>query len=349
MLTCTWAPTAFAGPKIVRGAPAGGAMPHGETLRAFVRGAVARIEALGISHLLIAQRWWGSGEEMEGSTLDCVAMTAFIAAHSERLQLITAIHPGFFQPTAIAKWGATIDALTQGRWAINVTSGWHLREFAMYGIDAPAHDERYARSREFIDIVRGAWAGEPFSYAGRYYRSDALRLEPRPVAPLTVYQGGQSDAAIAMAASHSDWMFLNGGPPAKIAGIIERVRAASAPRGRTVRFALYAQPLCRSTDEEAWRTIDERLAAVDPTLVARRQQATSGATGMWASDDPLSVLDTNEGFAARLIGSPETVWARIREFEALGIEMFHLDLRDALFVNTALPGMTGVAPTRKEA
>jgi dimethylsulfone monooxygenase len=348
MLTCTWAPTAFAGPQIVRGAPSGGATPQGEPLRAFVRSTVARLETLGISHLLIAQRWWGSGEEMEGSTLDCLAMTAFIAAHSQRIQLITAIHPGFFQPTAIAKWGATIDRLTEGRWAINVTSGWHMREFAMYGIDAFDHDQRYARSREFIEVLRGAWSEEQFSYAGRYYQADALRLEPRPTAPLTVYQGGQSDAAIAMAASHSDWMFLNGGPPEKIAAIIDRVRAASLPLGRTVRFAMYAQPFCRATDEEAWRAIDERLAAVDPALVARRQQATSGAMGMWSSDDPLAVLDTNEGFAARLIGSPDTVWARILEFESLGIELFHLDLRDQRFVETVLPRMTGVDPRRTQ-
>jgi FMNH2-dependent dimethyl sulfone monooxygenase len=347
MLTCTWAPTAFAGPKIVRGAPAGGATPQGETLRAFVRGAVARLEALGINQLLIAQRWWGSGEEMEGSTLDCLAMTTFIAAHSERIGLITAIHPGFFQPTAIAKWGATLDRLTEGRWAINVTSGWHLREFAMYGVDAPDHDERYGRSSEFIEVMRGAWDHESFSYAGRHYRADELRLEPRPTSPLTVYQGGQSDAAIAMAARHSDWMFLNGGPPEKLAAIIGRVRTAAATLGRTVRFAMYAQPFCRATDEEAWATIDKRLAAVDTALVARRKHATSGAVGMWASDDPLSVLDTNEGFAARLIGSPDTVWGRIREFEALGVDMFHLDLRDPLFVNAVLPRMTGVGATKR--
>jgi FMNH2-dependent dimethyl sulfone monooxygenase len=340
MQTCTWAPTAFAGPKIVRGAPAGGATPQGESLRAFVSGAVARLEALGVSHLLIAQRWWGSGEEMEGSTLDCLAMTDFIAAHTERIQLITAIHPGFFQPTAIAKWGATLDRLTEGRWAINVTSGWHLREFAMYGIDAPDHDVRYERSREFIEVLRGAWDHESFRYAGRHYRADGLRLEPRPISPLTVYQGGQSDAAIAMAARHSDWMFLNGGPPEKVAAIIGRVRAEAAACGRTVRFAMYAQPLCRATDAEAWAVIDTRLAAVDPALVAKRKRATSGALGMWASDDPLSVLDTNEGFAARLIGSPDTVWGRIREFAALGVDMFHLDLRDALFVSTVLPRIT---------
>jgi FMNH2-dependent dimethyl sulfone monooxygenase len=347
LLTCTWAPTAFAGPKIVRGASSGGAVPAGAALRKYVIDYVGRLEALGVSHLLIAQRWWGNAQDIEGSTLDCLAMTAFIAAHTTRLQLVTAIHPGFFLPAPIAKWGATLDRLTDGRWAINVTSGWHLKEFGMFGVDTLEHDQRYARSMEFIDVLRGAWQLDAFSYAGRHYRVDDLRLEPRPTAPLTVYQGGQSDAAVAMAATHSDWMFLNGGPPDKVSALIARVRAAASRAGRTVRFALYAQPLCRATDDEAWAEIDRRLAAVDPALVARRKHSTSGAQGMWASDDPLGVLDTNEGFAARLIGSPQTVWARIQEFHALGIELFHLDLRDTLFVDAVLPQLTGVRPTHQ--
>jgi hypothetical protein len=197
---CTWAPTAFVGPKIVRGAVAGGPIPDTTALRELAAGYVRRLEALGITHMLIAQRWWGSGEEMEGSTLDCLAMTAYFAAVSERLQLITAIHPGFFQPAVIAKWGATMDRLTGGRWAINVTSGWHLREFAMYGVDPLPHDERYVRATEFIEVLRGAWTHEAFDYRGRYFNATALQLEPRPTAPLVVYQGGQSNAAIAMAA-----------------------------------------------------------------------------------------------------------------------------------------------------
>jgi len=346
LLTCTWAPTAFAGPKLVRGRPSGGAAPTGAALRQFVAGYVERLERLGITHLLIAQRWFGTAQEIEGSTLDCLAMTAFIAAHTERIQLVTAIHPGFLAPATIAKWGATIDNLTAGRWAVNVTSGWHLREFAMYGVDPLVHDERYARSREFIDVLRGAWSQPTFDYAGRFYRVENLQLEPRPTAPLTVYQGGQSDAAIAMAATHSDWMFLNGGSPEKIAAIVARVRSAAAQSRRHVRFALYAQPLCAPTDAAAWAEIDARLAAVDPELVAKRKISTSGAQGMWATtDDPLAVLDTNEGFAARLIGSPETVLARIRAFAALGIELFHLDLRDPLFVAAVLPSLTGVPAT----
>ena len=342
LATCTWAPTAFAGPKIVRSQSSGGATPSGDALRNVASQYVQRLEALGVSHLLVAQRWWGSGEEMEGSTLDCLAMTAFFAAVTQRIELITAIHPGFFHPAIVAKWGATIDRLSGGRWTINVTSGWHLREFAMYGVDPLDHDARYERSAEFIDVLRGAWTHDEYSHAGRFYRVDGLRLEPRPTAPLTVYQGGQSDAAIAMAARHSDWMFLNGGPPEHISELIAKARAAAASKGRTLRFAMYAQPLCRATDTEAWAEIDRRLAAVDPDLVAKRRVATGGAHGMWSRGDPLGVLDTNEGFAARLIGSPDTVRRRIDAFAAIGVEMFHLDLRDPLFVADVLPSLTGV-------
>ena len=382
MLTCTWAPTVFAGPRVVSTNAKGG-FPGGAAGKATIQAALARIEALGLSHLLIAQRWWGSGAETEGSSLDCLAMTAFCAAHTERIRLVTAIHPGFFHPTAIAKWGATMDWLSEGRWDINVTSGWNMREFDMYGVDQLDHGARYARSAEFIEVLRGAWgagiAEAPFSYQGRFYRADGLRLEPRPSAPLTVFQGGQSSDAVAMAAKHSDWMFLNGGSLERVGRIIENVRAACRGTGRTVRFALYAAPLVRRTDADAWAEIDARIAAIDRGLAERRRAATSsgaparsggaepGDAGsaeegaadrespetpeshesnesnderMWSSTDDLSLLDTNEGYAPRLIGSPETVYDRLQAFRDLGIEMLHFDTRDALFNETVLPELT---------
>ncbi len=316
--------------------------PTGQALQQFVNASVERIEGLGVSHLLIAQRWWGSGREMEASSLDALAMTSWFAARSHRLQLITAIHPGFFQPAPFAKWAATMDVLTGGRWSINVTSGWHLAEFDMYGVDALEHDQRYARTAEFIDILRGAWEsarrGQPFTCRGRWFSADALQLEPRPVADLTVFQGGQSAAAIELAASRSDWMFLNGGSLERIGGIIERVRAACAATGRRVRFAMYANPLCRSTDAAAWAEVEARLAALDPALVARRRAATGGATGMWADDDErLAALDTNEGFAARLIGTPERIVERLEAYRALGVDMLHVNLGDEMFETEVLP------------
>jgi alkanesulfonate monooxygenase SsuD/methylene tetrahydromethanopterin reductase-like flavin-dependent oxidoreductase (luciferase family) len=141
-----------------------------------------------------------------------------------------------------------------------------------------------------------------------------------------------------MAARHSDWMFLNGGPPAKIAAIIERARAEAAKHGRTLRFALYGIPLCRETDAEAEEAVAAMVAAVDPVRVASRRTRVSGAEGMWAeSSDPLTVLDSNEGFATRLIGSPATVLRRMKEVHDLGVDCFHLTLNDDRFVREVLP------------
>jgi len=339
MLTCTWAPTTFQGTSILSSDAPQRRPPSGAALRGLLEGYARRIEELGLSHLLVAQRWWGSGREMEGSSLDCLAMTTWLAAQTERLQLITAIHPGFFQPAAIAKWGATLANLTDGRWAINLTSGWNLREFDMYGVPPLEHDARYDRSAEFLQVLRGAWTQERFSFQGDYYQVNDLQLEPRPKHPLTVYQGGQSDAALALASHHSDWMFLNGGAPEKIRALIERARQAYATVGRTPRFAVYAAPLVRKTDDEAWAEIDTMLHRADPALVAKRRAAVRGAQGMWSGDDPLSVLDTNEGYASRLIGSPETVLRRIEAFRDMGIGMLHLDIRDPLFVEVVLPAV----------
>ncbi len=256
ILTSTWAPTGMANlqlTKKVRSGSASVAELSGEALQERLLRNVRTAEELGIDYLLVAQRWWGTGAEIEGSTYDCIAMTAFYAAHTTRMRLITAIHPGFFLPAVIAKWGATLDRLTGGRWSINVTSGWHEAEFGMFGADLLEHDERYARSTEFIELMRRAWSGDELNFDGRFYKTHGLRVEPQPVAPLEIWQGGQSPAAIEMAARHSDWMYLNGGAPEKIGGIIEKVRARAEAIGRRVRFALYAIPLCRSTDEKPKR------------------------------------------------------------------------------------------------
>ncbi len=343
ILTCTWSPTALAVPKLLR-------KPErsldvvmnnlsGPRLTEQLLRLVKKAERLGIDHLLCGQRWWGSGQEIEGSTYDCMAMTAFYAAHTERLRLVTAIHPGFVLPGPIAKWGATIDRLTGGRWAINVTSGWHLAEFGMYGASLLEHDERYARSTEFIEILRGAWAQEEFTYSGRFYQVHGLRLEPRPVTrQLEVFQGGQSPAAMTMAAQHADWMFLNGGPPAKIRRIIETVRQHTATTGRQVRFVLYAIPLCRATDAEAEAEMAAMVDAIDEQMRQRRRVSVGGAQGMWADDeDPLAWLDTNEGFASRLIGSPQTILQRMLEFHQIGVDCFHLTLDDERFNQEVLP------------
>ena len=341
ILTCTWAPTAVGGPRMLRGQAERRTLADlsGPQLKERLLAPVLAADALGIDFLLIAQRWWGTGAEIEASTYDCFAMTSFYAAATSKIHLVTAVHPGMVLPGPIAKWGATIDRVTEGRWSINVTSGWHESEFTMFGADFPSHDERYARSAEFIQVLRGAWSNDEFSFKGRYYSVEGLRIDPPPVSrDLAIWQGGQSVAAQAMAAEHSDWMFLNGGAPEKVGAIIESVRAQARARGRTVRFALYAIPLCRESDEEADEAIGRMVAALDPERVTSRRKRVSGAEGMWQeSTDPLTTLDSNEGYATRLIGSPKTILKRMREFQELGVDCLHLALNDERFNQEVLP------------
>ena len=82
MHTCTWAPSTFSGTQVVKSKQRAKLMPKGRQLRELVRQYVQRLEQLDLSHLLIAQRWWGNASDIEGSTLDCLAMTDYIAAHS---------------------------------------------------------------------------------------------------------------------------------------------------------------------------------------------------------------------------------------------------------------------------
>jgi len=225
-----------------------------------------------------------------------------------------------------------------------VTSGWHMEEFDMYGIDKLDHAARYARSAEFIQVLRGAWQHAEFDFAGAFYQCDHLNLEPRPEGILEVFQGGQSDDAIGLAAANSDWMFINGGSPERITTLIEKVRSACKQTGREVRFAMYAAPLCRATDDEAWAEIDRRLEHVDPELVkARQARLAQGAQGMWSNqEDSLALLDSNEGYAPRLIGSPDTILERVKLFHSIGIDMLHLDLRDELFQSEVLPEISAL-------
>lgn len=301
-----------------------------------------RAEALGFDQVLVAQRWWGTGREIEGSTYDCMAMTAWYAARTERIGLITAVHPGFFLPAPTAKWGATLDRLTEGRWSINVTSGWHLDEFAMFGVDQPGHDRRYDRSQEFIEVLRRAWTGERVDFDGEFYQVAGLQIDPSPVSPaLQVFQGGQSDAARQMAAGHSDWMFLNGGPVDKIAAIIADVRGRAAELGRSVRFGVYGIPLCRTTDEAAWSEIDAMVASVDPAVIEARRARVAGAEGMWErSDDALTMLDSNEGFATRLIGSPDSILDQLQRLRDVGVDLLHTTMGDELFEQAVLPELS---------
>ena len=128
-----------------------------------------------------------------------------LALATERLKVIAAVHPGFWQPAVLAKLAATASDLTGGRFAVNVVSGWFKKEFTSLGELWLEHDERYRRSEEFIRVLRGSWAEDDFSFRGDFYRTRELTFRPQPATAPEIFQGGNSTAAREMAGRVSDW------------------------------------------------------------------------------------------------------------------------------------------------
>ena len=189
---------------------------------------------------------------------------------TQRLGLMLAHRPGFTQPTLAARQLATLDHLSQGRVAVHIITGGDDRELAQDG-DHLTKDERYARTDEYLDIVRREWTSDkPFDYAGKYYKVDQAFSEVKPYRPegIPIYFGGSSDAAMTVAGKQADIYALWGETHAQVKETIARVRAAAASHGRNVRFSLSLRPILAETEEAAWAKADAILAKAK-ALVAK--------------------------------------------------------------------------------
>jgi alkanesulfonate monooxygenase len=228
----------------------------------------------------------------------------------------------------LAKLAVGIDQISGGRFAINLVSGWFEPEMRKLGIAMPPHDERYALSAEWLDVVRRLWAGGAVHHRGERFQIDGLELRPGPVRPggPTIYLGGESEPARALAADAADVFFINGRPLAATTELIEDLRARPR-RGAPLRFGLAAFVIARPDADEA-RAELERLVA----LSARddRSALLAGvdpAVAMMKVNAGVPRVGTNGGTLAGLVGSYEQVAERIAAFAAAGIELFMLQFQ----------------------
>ena len=165
-------------------------------------------EEVGFDYALSQVRYaasYGADAQHESTSFSLALLLA-----TQRLKVIAAVHPYFWQPTVLAKWAATAQALTGDRLALNVGSGWFKKEALDLGARWLEHDERYAQSQEFIEVLRGAWTQDSFTYTGDHFSVSDLTFRPQPDVLPEVFQGGNSTAARRMAGRVSDWYFMNG-------------------------------------------------------------------------------------------------------------------------------------------
>ncbi len=286
-----------------------------------------RSEEIGFDLTLIAELNLNDIKGVDAPSLDAWSTAGALAAVTQRLELMVAVRPTFHAPALLAKQAANIDHISGGRLSINVVSSWWATEARQYGVPFDAHDERYARTAEWLAVVGGMWREPVFTYRGRFYSVEEAVLEPKPLQRPrpTVYAGGESSAAKALISATCDAWLTHGDPAAvirrKVADMRIRREKLNLP---PMRFGAAAYAIVRDTEAEARREL-ARITDV-------RQSAKGFANYQdWISNTQLEqrvsleeYSVSNRGLRAGLVGMPEQVAERIREFEEAGLDLLLL-------------------------
>jgi alkanesulfonate monooxygenase len=277
--------------------------------------------------------------------LDTFTIATALVARTTRFKPLAAIRPGYWQPAHFASAAATLDHLSGGRLLVNIVSG--KDNLSAYGDVEGEQAERYARTKEFMQLVRQLWARENVTYRGNYFWVENSTVVPRLLGGHPrLYFGGASPAAEQVAAAEADVQLFWGEPLDGIAERIDRLTKLTESLGREhapLEFGLRVTTLVRDSSEEAWRDAEEKMAAMAPTAgtvkdtgsVSLGWRKATGQRRLAALAERGEVLDsclytapgkfggTGAG-TTWLVGSYDEVAAALRKYADLGVTHFVL-------------------------
>jgi alkanesulfonate monooxygenase len=276
-----------------------------------------------------------------GSTSpDATLTVAYAASVTSRVHFMLAHRPGFVSPTLAARQLATLDHFTGGRLAVHFITGGSDEEQRRDG-DYLSHDERYARTDEYLHILRRVWTEtRPFDHEGRYYRFEQAfsEVKPKQTPHVPIYFGGASAPALAVAGKHADVYALWGESKQQVHEQITRVRAEAAKHGRNVRFSVSFRPILAATEHAAWERAEhileqtQRLRAAQGLSRGAPQQSegarrllTAAGEGVRADDRLWTAVARELGGRSNstaLVGTPAQVAQTLAEYHELGVTTF---------------------------
>ena len=298
----------------------------------YVRRLTIRSEETGWDLTLIAELNLNDIKGVEAPALDAWSTAAALAAVTERIELMVAVRPNFHQPALFAKAAANIDAISSGRLSLNVVSSWWADEARQYGLEFDQHDDRYARTSEWLKVVDGLWTEKRFSFAGDRYKLDEAICEPKPVSRPTVYAGGESESAKTIIATQCDAYVMHGDPveaiAPKIADMKERRERAGGP---PMQFGMAAYAIVRETEKEAKEEL-ARITALPPEPPAGFDNFEQWLSGTELERE-LKLQEysvSNRGLRPNLIGTAEQVEERIADYEKVGLDLLLLQMSPQL-------------------
>jgi alkanesulfonate monooxygenase len=295
-------------------------------------GQVARAaETLGFEAVLTPTGTWCA---------DAWITTAALLGQTRTLKFLVAFRPGLITPTLAAQQAAAYAELSGGRLLLNVVTGGDLEEQRRFG-DWLDHDQRYERTGEFLQVLRGAWSGTPFDFEGRHYKVAGATVHRPPTPTPQVFFGGASPAGREVAAAQADTYLTWTEPPARAGELLDDVRARAARYGRTLSFGIRAHVIARDTSEQAWAEAARLQSGMDPAVVARAQERFAAADSegqrrqaslRHGTNDRLEIYPglwagyglVRPGAGTALVGSHAEVASLLEEYADLGVEHFIL-------------------------
>jgi alkanesulfonate monooxygenase len=285
-------------------------------------------EAGGFATALLAQHLsCPYGQEFD--QLEAWTASAALAEATSRIEIIAAVKPLYFHPSILAKLALGIDAISDGRFAINLVSGWFLPELTRTGLPNLAHDDRYRYSHEWISIVRTLMRGEPIEHKGEFFELHELFLRPGPVRPQgpRIYVGGESPQGRALAAANTDVFLMNGRPLDQLPPIITDVRARPRPLPAPLVFGMSAFVIARKTRAEAEKEFSRLLELSRADNLSELFGKADPQAAMFKLNTDLPIVGTNGGTASGLVGSYGEVAEGMARFHHAGINTFMLQFQ----------------------
>jgi FMNH2-dependent dimethyl sulfone monooxygenase len=293
----------------------------------YVKKLAIRSEEIGFDLSLIAELNLNDIKGEQAPSLDAWSTAAALAAVTQKQELMVAVRPTFHNPALLAKQAANIDHISGGRLSLNVVSSWWRDEATKYGVGFEQHDDRYARTAEWLTVLNGVWQDDGFSYNGKFYRVDNNTLQPKPLSRPrpALYAGGESETAKDLISSTCDGYVMHGDEPATIGKRIRDMKERREKKGLPpMQYGVAAYSIIRGNDAEVKKEL-ARITNVQPGSPGYHnyQQWLAGTQ----LEQKVSLEDysvSNRGLRSGLVGTPAQVEDRIAAFEAEGVDFFLL-------------------------
>ena len=285
-------------------------------------------EHVGFDYQVPYGRWIGQGGDTDynGAALDFLASAAATAPITSRMGLFSTAHITFrFHPLHIAKFGATIDHISGGRWGLNVVTGYAEREMRAFGFkDLIGHDEAYEMADEFVCLMKYLWSeDERFNFEGKHYQAYGAYLAPKPTRrprPILMNAGG-SPVGLDFGVRNCDWIFTLA---EDIPGFRQRtnyIREKAETYGRKVRVATMCWVLPEATDSLAHEKFEWIASLIDRGAVEAFVASLKGTSNYERSAGEAKIRSMALGLTSpQIVGSYTSVAEQLRELNEAGVE-----------------------------